>query len=151
MCTAPAFFHGRKSKPPGPLTALALLVLVSNHFHGSNDQALVFGSRNTPASFAFCWPADGALIGLNQSRQMTSGLVDHTFAQSMQPVPGGCITSNAPLPLELGGADSWCVCRHQIGCPEPLSDRDMGAVHGCARGGRGLAPTCSTQKQRPCG
>ena len=40
--------------------------------------------------------------------------------------------------------------RHQIGCPEPLSEREMGAVHGCARCGRGLVPTCSTQKQRPC-
>ena len=91
---------------------------------------LCLAAGTPPASCAFCWPADGALIGLTQTRQMTSGLVDHTVAQSMQQVPGGCITSNAQLPLALCGADSWCVCRHQIGCPEPLSDRDYGSGAG---------------------
>jgi|CXWL01.1.fsa_nt_gi hypothetical protein len=49
-------------------------------------QACVFGNRNTHAAFAFCRPADGALIGLDQTSQMASGLANHAFAQSTQPV-----------------------------------------------------------------
>jgi len=51
----------------------------------------------------------GTFIGPDQIRQMISGLVDHASAQSMQQVPDACITAKTHLPLELGGANSWCV------------------------------------------
>ena len=74
----------------------------------------------------------------------------------MQPVPGRRVARNPTLPLQLHGADSRRMSRNEIGGPEPLLDRNMGAVHESPSHGRSLPTTWSALKHvargvEPCG
>ncbi len=137
----------RKPKPPGTLTPLPFLVFISQNLDGTDHQGLVVGRRHPATSRTLCRAADDRLIGFDQAEESASVLVDHPLAKSMQHMPGGGIAGKAQLPLDLDGADSGGVGRHQIGSPEPLLDGDVRTVHDGAGCGRGLVSAISAQKQ----
>jgi hypothetical protein len=81
---------------------------------------------------------DQGLVDLDLAAEGLALGGDHRQAQLLQDQPSGLIAGDPELALELHGGDPRRVGRHQIGSPEPESQRRTGAVHDGPRGDRGL-------------
>src|SRR5712691_10891955 len=90
-------------------------------------------------------PADIGLVHLDLVLQRLTARTHHGPSELVQHRPGCLTPSDAQLALELEGRQARRLRRHQVRCPEPLSERHAGPMqHGPGRHrsvvATGLAP-----------
>ena len=111
----------------------------ASYFDGTYDQRSIAQLASASKPFLV------TDIGLIHFYSFPKGLPlgsEHRTAQLLEHGPGGFVSPDSELTLKLKCRQPWCVGRHQVGGPEPLSQRKSGSVEDRSRGHRGVASTC---------
>jgi hypothetical protein len=98
---------------------------------------------------AFFVAAEEELVDLYLVLELLALGRDHRSAQLVQDQPGGLVTRQAELTLQLLGGDPGVMGGDQVRRPEPRAQRCAGAVHDRARRHRRLVPTRRADPQMP--
>ena len=86
---------------------------------------------------------DVGLVDLDDVGEHLAVRVHHRSPKLVQHQPGRLVEPQLQLLVELESGDPVGVAGDQVGAPEPVSQWQLGSVHDCARGQRGLPPTAS--------
>jgi len=115
------------------------------HAHSTRTAAADLHARNYeffvaqgPVSLAES--ADERLVYLNGSHERSPLWRDHRSPQLVQQHPGGFVSTESELPLELHGRDAGRRRRHQVSGPKPQSQWGSRAMKDGARGNGDLVP-----------
>ena len=120
---------------PGPRLWPAVLDL-----DGADDQHLALMAAPAAAAERVVLAAAGdrGFVDLDQPSEWATAGRDHAAAQLGAQQPRGLVGAQRELALQLQGRDAVRMGRHQIGRPEPRSQRQLGVVHDRVGGHRGL-------------
>jgi hypothetical protein len=78
------------------------------------------------------------LVDFDQAGERAAAGRHHAAAQLSSHQPGRFVRTQSELALQLQRRDAVGMGRHQIGCPKPGGQRQLGVVHDRAGGHRGL-------------
>ena len=95
-------------------------------------------SAATSERIALAAADDFGLVDLDQPGQRAAAGRHHAAAQLGGHQPRRFVRAQGELALQLQRRDAVGVSGHQIGRPEPGSQRQLGVVHDCAGSHRGL-------------
>ena len=108
-------------------------------------------NQRCPSPFELSAAAKASLLATNPgfinlyvAVQRLPSCIHHGSAELVKQHPGGLVTGQAELPLEQQGRNAVPVHGHQIGCPEPLGQRDLGPVKNCPGCQRDLVTAAAT-------
>jgi hypothetical protein len=119
------YFHS--DAPRGPATL----------FHRDQDQGRTSPLELSASAETGLLAANPRFINFYLAVQRLPTYLDHGPAKLVKHHPGGLVTGQTKLPLYEQGRHTALVGGHQIGGPEPMSQRDPGPVKnspGCQRG-----------------